>query len=408
MPGQRTKEDPLAGRQWLILCAIAFSRIAFGYQFQTVGSLGPVLVQAFAMDFTLLGSLVGAYMLPGIFASIPLGLLGRRFGDHVMVGSGVSLMAVGGLVAAYAASTRGIYAGRLISGTGAVAMIVLQGKVVADWFHGRQLMFGLGVSVAAFPIGVGMAQLIAPPLANAFGWPAAFLFGAGLAAGAAAWFIGFYRQSPLAAPVPRRFSFPSRHECVLVMLAGAIWTFYTSPYSALLAYAPSLLTRRGETAGAIALMITIATWGNVPAILLGGRFANRFGHLNLFLVGTTALAVGLALLGVESWPLTCAFLVGVVGCVHPSVIMAAGTLSARPENRAVGMSLFYTTYYIGGTAVPTLCGRAADFYGGAEGALFCAAGIALLGVPAFLLHRRLAARPAPYPGPARKIAPGRA
>ena len=376
-------------RQWLILCAIAFSRIAFGYQFQTVGSLGPVLTEVYGIDFTLLGTLVGAYMLPGIFASIPLGLLGRRFGDHVMVGLGVSLMAIGGVVAAQGGGTGGIYVGRLISGVGAVAMIVLQGKVVADWFHGRQLMFGLGVSVAAFPIGVGMAQLIAPPLARAYGWPAAFLFGAALAGVAAVWFIGFYRPSPFAAPVPRRFSFPGRRECVLVMLAGLVWTLYTSPYAALLAYAPSLLTHRGEGAGAIALMVTIASWGNVPAILLGGQFANAFGHLKLFLIGTASLVAGLVLLGVENWPLISAFLVGVIGSIHPSVIMAAGTLSARPENRAVGLSLFYTTYYVGGAVVPTLSGRAADLYGGAEGALLCAAIIAALGLPAFLMHRRL-------------------
>ena len=95
------------------------------------------------------------------------------------------------------------------------------------------------------------------------------------------------------------------------------------------------------------------------------------------------------LLGVENWPLISAFLVGVIGSIHPSVIMAAGTLSARPENRAVGLSLFYTTYYVGGAVVPTLSGRAADLYGGAEGALLCAAAIAALGVPAFLMHRRL-------------------
>ena len=91
------------------------------------------------------------------------------------------------------------------------------------------------------------------------------------------------------------------------------------------------------------------------------------------------------------WPILCALLIGVAGSVHPSVIMAAGTLSARPENRAVGMSLFYSTYYVGGTIVPTICGRAADLYGGAEGALFAASAVTLLAIPTFLLHRRLRA-----------------
>lgn len=70
--------------------------------------------------------------------------------------------------------------------------------------------------------------------------------------------------------------------------------------------------------------------------------------------------------------------------------MAIGTLSARPENRAVGMGLFYSIYYAGGTAVPPLCGWAADAYGRPEGALLAAAAVSALAAPMYLLHRRLA------------------
>ena len=371
------------------------SRIAFGYQFQIVGSIGPNLISEFGIDYTALGALVGAYMILGIFAAVPLGLLGRRFGEHLVVGLGLSLMAVGALVCTdiggMLGATKAIFAGRCVSGVGAVAMIVLQGKMIADWCHGRQLMLGIGISVSAFPVGVGMAQLIAPPLTQAYGWPAAFLFGAAIAAIAAGWFIVAYRPSPFAQPVPRSFSFPSGRECVMVMTAGLIWTFYTSSYASFLAYAPAMMNHRGDAPWLVGLVITIATWGNVPAILLGGGFAARFGHWQLLLFGTLALAIGLAAIGVVGFPILCALLIGVVGSVHPSVIMAAGTLSARPENRAVGMSLFYSTYYVGGSISPTLCGRAADLYGGAEGALFAAAAITLLAIPTFLLHRRLRA-----------------
>jgi predicted MFS family arabinose efflux permease len=70
--------------------------------------------------------------------------------------------------------------------------------------------------------------------------------------------------------------------------------------------------------------------------------------------------------------------------------MAVGTLSARPENRAVGMGLFYSIYYAGGAVAPALCGRAADLWGGAEGALLAAAILSALALPMYLLHRRLA------------------
>jgi len=72
------------------------------------------------------------------------------------------------------------------------------------------------------------------------------------------------------------------------------------------------------------------------------------------------------------------------------VIMAVGTLSARPENRAVGMGLFYSMYYAGGTVAPAFCGWAADMTGGPEGALLAAAAISALAIPLYMLHRRLA------------------
>lgn len=85
-----------------------------------------------------------------------------------------------------------------------------------------------------------------------------------------------------------------------------------------------------------------------------------------------------------------AFMVGVLGSIHPGVIMAVGTLSARPEHRAVGMGLFYTLYYIGGAAGPALCGRAADLMGEPSGGVLAGAAIAAFTLPLFLLHRKLA------------------
>jgi dipeptide/tripeptide permease len=125
--------------------------------------------------------------------------------------------------------------------------------------------------------------------------------------------------------------------------------------------------------------------------MVGGGLAGRFGALRIFMLGTLALVIGIGGTALVDWPVSLAVLIGIVGSFHPGVIMAVGTLSARPENRAVGMGLFYSMYYAGGTVVPALCGWAADLYGGPEGALLAAAGVSALAMPMYLLHRRLAA-----------------
>ena len=381
----------MGARPWLILAAVVLARVGFGYQYQTVASLGPDLMRLFQLDYTTLGTLIGAFMLLGGFLALPLGLLARWFGDRLVLGAGLALMVVGPAISAAATSPTGIGIGRGVAGVGAVAMIVLQNKIIADWFTGRRFIWAISVSVAAYSIGVGLAQLILPPLALAYGWQAALLSGAAPMAVALVLFLATFHPSPYTAPMSSRFSLPGGRECLLLVIAGLIWTAYTAGYSGYTGYVPSLMAARGQGLVLTGLVLTIASWGNVPATLLGAGLAGRFGGFRIFLLGTAALVVGITGAALLDWPVTFAVLIGVIGSVHPGVIMAVGTLSARPENRAVGMGLFYSMYYAGGAVVPALCGWAGDMTGGAEGALLAAAVVSALAVPMYMLHRRLTA-----------------
>ncbi|MBN8875389.1 MAG: MFS transporter [Rhodospirillales bacterium] len=376
-------------RAWSILGAMALARIGFGYQFQTVATLAPDLVPRFNLTYAALGTLIGAYMLLGAFAALPLGLAARRLGDRIVLGAGLSLMIVGALVSAYGGGADGIGTGRSIAGVGAVAMIVLQGKIIADWFEGRRFMLAISVSVCSYPVGVGLAQLVLPLIDAWRGWQGGFLSGALLVALALVLFLASYRTPPHAS-APRRFSLPSGRECLLLSVAGLCWTAYTAGYAAYTSYVPATMALRGSGLALTALVMTIATWGNVPATMFGGGLAARFGGFRIFLVGTTALVVGMAGTAWVNAPIAWAILVGIVGSVHPGVIMAVGTLSARPENRAIGMGVFYSLYYLGGAFAPAACGVAADLYGSPAGGLLGAAAISALAIPMYLLHRALA------------------
>jgi MFS family permease len=152
------------------------------------------------------------------------------------------------------------------------------------------------------------------------------------------------------------------------------------------------MASRGDGLVLTGLVLTIATWGNIPATLLGAGLAVRLGAFRVFMFGTTALFVGIVGTAVLDLPVTCAVVVGVLGSFHPGVIMAVGTLSARPENRAVGMGLFYAVYYAGNAVAPALFGWVADMTGGLEGALLTAAAVSALSAPTYLIHQRLTYR----------------
>jgi MFS family permease len=390
-------------RGWIILAAVALARIGFGYQFQTVASLGPLLIRRFGLDYAGLGTLIGLYMAAGVVIALPLGLLGRRFGDRLVLGGGLALMALGGLVPALG-GVGAIAAGRVLAGVGAVAMTVLQSKVIADWFPGRRFMLAVSISVGAYPVGIGLSQITAPALADVYGWPAAFLAGGAEMAAAAALFLASFRPAPSAPACRGGFRMPGRTECVLLVVAGLIWTAYTAGYAGFLSYVPSLMAVRGEGLVLTGVVMALATWGNVVGTLSGGALAERHGGWPVFAAGTAIMTVGIAAMGLIDWPVPLGATVGIPGSIQPGVIVAVGTLSARPENRAAGMGVFYTTYYAGGAVVPALCGRAADAWGGPAGAMYAAAIVSALAFPMYWAHRRLAARAqgamaAPYTSP---------
>ena len=56
-------------KDWGFVAAIALARVAFGFQFQTIASMGPELAARFHLEFAALGTLIGLYMLPGIVVS---------------------------------------------------------------------------------------------------------------------------------------------------------------------------------------------------------------------------------------------------------------------------------------------------------------------------------------------------
>ena len=219
----------LFSRPALILAAVALARIGFGYQYQTVATLGPDLMRLFGLDYATLGTLIGAFMLLGGFVALPL-RPARRGGSAIGWCWARGWRSDDGGPAAQRAGRR---PGRdrrrpCIAGVGAVAMIVLQNKVIADWFTGRRFMWAISVSVARLP-DRHRARAAHPAAAGCarIGWQAAFLSDAVPMAVALVLFLASFRPAPHAAPVPRRFSLPSGRECLLLVIAGLIWTAYT-------------------------------------------------------------------------------------------------------------------------------------------------------------------------------------
>ena len=382
-----------AMRRWALVAAIALARVGFGYQFQSLASLAPELLDRFGLGYAALGGLIGLYMAPGILVALPGGLLGRRYGERLVVGAGLLLMTLGSLLAAGAGGPPGIGAGRALAGAGAVMLVVMQGKMIGDRFPGAAFLPVMGLIVGAFPVGVGLVESTHGPVVRALGWPGMFLVGAGISALALILFLASSERPRPGAGTA--WALPSRHECALVAVAGIAWTAYNAGYYGFLSLhaVPDGVARPpAGPAGAGADLRHLVL--NLPATVLGGALAARFGNRPVFMTETLAGIVAVAGPAALDWPLLWGVLFGTAASIHAGVIIGIGTLSARPENRAVGMGIFYAMYYAGGALLPAMCGRAADLAGTPAGALVAAAALSTVAIPAFMLHSFLSKRPA--------------
>lgn len=162
--------DPSRGpgaNRWIALAVLTLARTAMGFQFQSVGAVSPLLIERLHLSNAELGWLVGLFSMPGIFLSLPGGLLGARFGDRRVVLTGLGLMAVGSVVMGGAESYATIVLGRLITAVGAILLNVLLTKMVTDWFAGGEIIWAMTILINAWPVGISVALLVLPAIANA-------------------------------------------------------------------------------------------------------------------------------------------------------------------------------------------------------------------------------------------------
>jgi MFS family permease len=350
--------------RWFILALLFFARTAMGLQFQTVGSIGPILVDALAITYAAVGILIGLYLLPGVFVALPGGVLGERFGAKRIVMAGLALMCIGGAVMGMTSSFAAQASGRVLSGAGAVLMNVLLTKMVADWFAGREIATAMAVLVTSWPIGIALGLLGFAPLAIAAGWPSVMDLAALIALPCLVGIAALYREPPGAAHAPRgTFALKlSAREWTLVSFAGFVWATYNVGYILLISFLPVHLAGRGYSLTEANALVSWLGWCLIVFVPVGGYLADRLGRPGL-VMGTGFVVAGLGCLALvsDAWPTIPAFAVVAIAIGLPAgPIMTLPAAAVAPQNRATGMGVYFTWYYVLMAAFPAVAGFARD------------------------------------------------
>ncbi len=348
--------------RWLILALLFFSRAGLGLQFQSLGSVDDHLITAFGFDYTEIGTLIGMFMLPGLVLALPTGFLGRYLSDRVVVGSGLGLLAAGGLVATAAEGFGVLAVGRMTCGAGFVLASIFMTKMVADWFAGREIATAMGIVVMSWPFGIAIGQIGHEWLAAEYGWPMAFIAASSYCGIGAMAIFALYRSpqhSSTNAPVntPGNRSLLTRNETILTVLASFVWAFFNAAFVVYLSFAPLLLTTSGYAPLQAATTVSIASWVMIVSGALCGQVADRTRKPDIVLYVCLATAMGaLALLRQTDLAVPLIFVFGLIGMSPAGVIMALTSEAMGPDKRAFGMGVFFSSYFLVVAPAPAIAG----------------------------------------------------
>jgi len=355
--------SPVINSRWTILLVLFIARTGLGYQFQTLGSVSTQLAAELSLNYTQIGTLIGLFTVAGIFLSIPVGMALRLTTERVLAALGLFLLATGGLVAAITpqldwSAFHIISIGRLICGIGFVLSTVYLTKMITDWFAGKELATALGILMISWPMGIALAQVTQPAIADTYGWSTAFYLSSIYCLAGCALIALFYHPPDGTdsnnTTISNRLN---RQQLVLTLIASSVWATFNAGYIVYLSFAQTMLVHSGMATLDAGVLVSVPSWIMIVASIGAGVLADRTGKNDLILyIGMIAATTSMLMLTTADNALTAVLLFGFIGAMPVGVIMAL-TAEAIPANaRAFGMGVFFSFYFVIVSAAPVIAG----------------------------------------------------
>jgi sugar phosphate permease len=323
-------------RRWTILAVGTFAQAATCSFLYGMPMLVPALRSRDGLSLLQASLLVSAPIVGLLLTLIAWGALADRYGERVVIATGVGTAAVLLALVPAVSGFAGVGVLLVLAGASAASVNAASGRVVMGWFPRHERGLAMGTRQTAQPLGVALAALALPSLARAHGADIALLFPAVLCALAAILVVGLVadpsrppRTDGAEAVSPYRGSWvlPRVHlsSAMLVVPQFAVATFTLAYLVGQRHWDPAVAGRwifAFQAAGAV---------GRIAAGIWSDRVASRLRPMRQLAVTSAALMLLIALGAAthEGW-IVVGFALGAVvtvadnGLAYTSVAELAG------------------------------------------------------------------------------------
>jgi MFS family permease len=171
-----------------------------------------------------------------------------------------------------------------------------------------------------------------------------------------------------------------------------VWALFNVGCIIVLSFTPSLLSTQGISTREAGIATSLASWTLISTMVLGGLIVDRIGH------ATALIAISLAVLGLSmiAVPSASSFtligliaFVGAIAGLPCAAMLALPTEVLRSQNRAPGMGMFYTWYYVGMALLTPAAGLARDLSGSPGAPLVFAGSLEIAAIAVLASFRAL-------------------
>lgn len=167
----------LGPRPWTMLALATLTQTAGTVLLSTPAFLIPLLHTRQGVPLSTAGLLASTTTVGMVMTLVAWGALADRIGERWVIAAGAALVALASAGAALGAQNivvLGVFL--LLGGMAAASANAASGRLVVGWFPKNRRGLAMGIRQMSQPLGVALAALVIPPLADGPGIPAALLF----------------------------------------------------------------------------------------------------------------------------------------------------------------------------------------------------------------------------------------
>ncbi len=354
---------------WKALIFIYFFMLVFALVFQGIPPVFGFIIASMGINHAQAGALMSFFGLPGIFISIPGGILADVYGSKKVGLFSLCITLAGTLLVAVGNSYGLLVLGRVISGIGALTIAIVAPQMISQWFGRKEIGTAMGIFNTAMPLGTILTLNIFGLWAAASGWRMPIIFTSFYSFLVILLFLFKFPVAPKAGrensherPDLKKSIYAVKETGLAVWLTSAIWMLYNASSISFLTFGSDYYKSVGFDSSYAGFLTSLLMIGALILSSFVGYLTDRYGKEEYLIIGGS-IVLGIALLLVPRVavnPLVLGILIGISAAFVPSPVFSLIPKLLPGEQIGLGYGILSTCLNVGVLVGPFLVGLLYD------------------------------------------------